>query len=208
MRPHVIVPTRRNVRFHQMLAAMVMVIGVVTVSVSSYAVAEGGVGRLSPLAAVMAAVSCIGGIVMLRGLASTLAHQYRRLRIHGRKYPAERVAVEQMRRGKLTHFHVVVAQFRTGQGALQEALSETFDYDVEPLLDASRIEVIADPYEPALCVVANDSLPPRSLRQLSNAQRKALGVASRTQYLLLVIGSVVAVSMFVYGVVQLLRMRF
>jgi hypothetical protein len=163
---------------------------------------------LTPLSAVVSLVPILAGIMMLRGLASTLAHQYRRLRTRSKTYPAERVGVELMRRGKLTHFHVVVAHFRTEQGALQEALSETFDYDPGPLLDARRIEVIADPYEPALCLVSSDTLPPRALRRLSDAQRQQVGTLSRTHHALLIVGSLVAVAMFVYGAVELVRLHF
>jgi hypothetical protein len=208
MRPHVIVPTRRNVRFHQFLAALVLAFGVVSLMIVSYTVVHGGAGRLTPWSAVLSLVPTLAGVMMLRGLASTLAHQYDRLRTRSKAYPVERVAVEPMRRGKLTHFHVVVAHFRTDQGALQEALSETFDYDPGPLLDVRRIEVIADPYEPALCLVSGDTLPPRALRWLSNAQRRELGTLSRAHHALLIVGSLVAVAMFLYGAVELVRLRF
>lgn len=208
MRPHVIVPTQRNVRFHQTLLAGVLVLQFVLTMFAVYTLVHGRVGRLMPLAAVGSAASCLGAAWWLRGLASTLGRQHRRLRTHGKTYRVERVGVEQMRRGNMTHFHVVVAHFRTDQGMLQEALSETFDYDPGPLLDMRRIEVIADPYEPALCLVSSDALPPRALRQLPDAQRQALGTLSRKHHALLIVGSVVAVAVFIYAAIDLLRMRF
>lgn len=207
MRPHVIVPTPRTVRFHRNLAVACVASVVVLMAFAGYALAFGHVGRATPLGAFVAAAAAVAGMFKLQGIASTLARQHRQLASSGRRYRAERARVEMMRRGKLTHFFVVVAQFRTERGALQEALSDTFDYDPGPLLDPQRVEVIADPREPALCVIDTDTLPPRALRRVAAAQRRALGAAAQWRYRLLLGGAVVAVAMFLYGAMQLARLR-
>lgn len=207
MRPHVIVPTLRTVRFHRGLVLACVAACIVLMAFAAYAMAHGRIGHATPLMAIGTAVSAIIAVFKLQGIASTLAHQHGRLASSGRRHRAERVAVEKMRRGKMTHFFVVVAQFRTGRGALQEALSDTFDYDPSALIDAHRVEVIADPHEAALCVVDTASLPPRALRQVAAAQRRALGAGAQWRYFLLVGGAVVAVALFLYGVVQLVRLQ-
>jgi hypothetical protein len=44
------------------------------------------------------------------------------------------------------------------------------------VLDAARVRVLADPLDPALCLVASDTLPPLEWRHLDAARR---GVVER-----------------------------
>ena len=174
MRPHIIVPTDRNLRFHRRMATGVVfgAVALGALAVWAFAVSrkpEGAVGLMTCMLGMAVAV------VKIRGIAGTLQGQVDRLASHGRRFAPTHAGVQRMQRGALTHFHVVAARFRDDRGGEHEALSETFDYDPTVLLRDRIIAVVADPYEPELCVVASDTLPGRRRRALARDERARLG---------------------------------
>ena len=196
MREHIIVPTDRNLRFHHRLAVGWLAASMVLSALAVWALVVSG----KPPAAI-GLMSCLVGtglsVVQLRGIATTLRVQVRRLASHGRRFPATGAAVQRMRRGGLTYFNIVVAQFRDDRGGIHEALSETFDYDPTPLLRDRPVEVVADPFEPELCVIANDTLPPHQRRRLSPGDRGRLYPADPLQRLIWIVAMSLLAAMLV-----------
>jgi len=172
MRPHLIVPTERNLRFHRRLAQIALASAMLGIVAVTWASAVGPNGSGVALAGFV--VSAILVVWRVRRVADRLQSQVRQLASYGQPFGAERVTVEKMQRGSATHFHVVVARFRARDGIEREAVSETFDYDPRPLIDPGVVDVIADPHEPALCVVGNATLPPRRRRQLTREQQATM----------------------------------
>lgn len=173
MRPHIILPTEANVRFHRRMIALMIAIALLMSGIVWWVLSTGGGGggNRGPLGLVVAGILFVGGIAFLRQLTARLASQLRRLASHGRRYAAERVRTDLMRRGKMTHWHVVVADWRDEHGKTHEALSDPFDYDPTVLLNHARMQVLADRFEPALCLIEAEGLPPTKWRRLEAAQR-------------------------------------
>jgi hypothetical protein len=143
----------------------------------------------------------------VRDQVATLRYQHRRLASHGKHYPVERVRTARMRRGKLTHWHVVVADWRDEKGEPREAISDPFHYDPASLLDARRLQVIADPFDPELCLVPSSQLPPPSKWRLDRAQRAQVNATEHPgQRLLWIVLTFICVGMAGYVIVTLSRL--
>jgi hypothetical protein len=172
MRPSIAVPSDANLRYFRRLvwfglvsAFLVMLIGIVGLSL-------GGGGRRSPLPVLLTGVALLAGSVRWRSTADRLDAQVRQLASYGRRFPVELARTETMTPGfRSGGLHVVVARWRDPSGTERHALSEGFDYDPAPLLDRQRLQILADPFDPGLCLVAPDTLPPREYRRLGREHR-------------------------------------
>jgi F0F1-type ATP synthase assembly protein I len=173
MRKHVVLPTARNVRTYRRLTAFglaVAFLALVLAGVTFGMDRAGGSGR-SPLSMIVLGLGFIATVVAWRSTADRLQQQIDQLASYGRRYAADRVATDAMQRGYVAGWQVVVAQWRDENGVTREALSEGFDYDPLALLDAPRVQVVADAFHPELCIVAGDTLPPRAWHDLDAARR-------------------------------------
>jgi hypothetical protein len=174
MRPHVLLPTRNNLRFYRRLTAACLVTAGVALAIGLWALQSGDTapGRRSPLSLIFGPLALTFMVVNLRARAAKLEVQVRQLASYGKRFVPRRVGTTLMQRDRIRHSHVVVAEWIDAQGEQREALSEPFDYDPYPLLERNRIEVLADPFHPRLSLVPDEDLPPRKWRQLDASQRE------------------------------------
>jgi hypothetical protein len=210
MLPHMVLPTEANLRFYRRLIACSLAVALLSFVVA-LAVLQFGAGRggRSPAALLLSSIAFVGAIVLFRRTADTLEQQLRQLRHHGRRFPVEQVRTARMRRGDVTHWHVVIATWRDHEGRAHEALSDPFHYDPAPLLERDALVVLADPFEPALCLVLADGLPPVRRARLDPAQRArvdAYAPAPPLLALLRAIAIVVAIAMAVYVAVKVIAL--
>lgn len=181
MRKHLVVPSANNVRTYRRLALFGGVVAFVAfvAGIATFGGGRGGGYARSPLSMFVLGVGLVAAAVAWRSTAERLQQQMRQLASYGRRYAVERVGSAAMQRGFGAGWRVVVAQWRDAHGVAREALSEAFDYDPAPLLDATRVQVVADPFHPELCMVAGDTLPRRAPRAgraaCADAVRLAIG---------------------------------
>lgn len=186
MRPHRIVPTKANLRVHRRIAAIGIALAFGALATGFWIVQTNPStqGR-SPLGLIIVTIGSIGALVRLRGTNATLERQVRQLASYGRRFRAARAWTEIQPRGRLTHWHVVVAQWTDASGQVHEAVSDHFDYDPYPLLERERIEILADPFHPGLALVLESGLPPRKWMRLNREQRlRARAIGSVSPFLL------------------------
>ena len=149
-----------------------LAMALLSIAVGVFALAVDGGGRRSPMPMLLMGLGLLASSVGWRSTASRLETQIRQLASYGRRFPIDLVRTDLMTRGfRAGGVHVVVARWLDKEGQAREALSEGFDYDPAPLLERDRIEVLADPFHPALCLVAPDTLPPRRYRDLVRETR-------------------------------------
>jgi hypothetical protein len=173
MRPHVILPTQANLRFQRRMTAIALVVAAVSIFLGLALIHYGTATRgQSPVALIVGTIGSIGLLVGVRRSNAKLERQARQLASYGRRFPARRVGTDLMRRGSITHWHVVVAEWVDAKGETHEAISDPFDYDPAPLLERGGVEVLADPFHPGLALVLESGLPPRKWIRLDREQRQ------------------------------------
>lgn len=173
MRKHLVLPTPATLRHYRFLVRVGLgVIAFLFVAFVAIGTGSGGSGR-SPLPLLVLALGQVGMIVRWRSIAARLSQQIAQLSSYGRRFPAELAQVEPAPRDLGKGLNLVIARWRDAAGVAREACSEAFDYDPAPLLERDRIEVLADPFHPELCLVAPDSLPPCHYRELARARPEA-----------------------------------
>jgi hypothetical protein len=173
MRHQMNLPTPKTVRAYRRLAwfGLGVAFFAITTAVAAISTGRGGGFDRSPVSVLLLGIGYAAVVVTWLGTANRLARQVRRLASHGRRYAVERVETKRIQRGFVSGWIVVVARWRDGKGIAREALSEGFDYDPHALLEATRVEVVADAFDPGLCLVASDTLPPHEWRDLDGARR-------------------------------------
>jgi hypothetical protein len=172
MRKSVLLPAPAHVRAYRGMAIFNFVAAFVTAVAVVYVEASGGHhGRYSAIGMLVFAAGLAVVAFRWLGTAERLQLQLRHLASHGRRFPVMHMETDTIERQFVPGWHVVVAKWRDTRGVEREALSEGFDYEPRPLLDAARVQVLADPFDPALCLVASDTLPPRERSGLDAARR-------------------------------------
>jgi hypothetical protein len=175
MRPSIAVPTAANLRYFRRLVWFGIGMALVAMLVATFVLSMGGGGgRRSPLPLLIMGLGLIVSSVRWRSTAARLDTQIRQLSSYGRRFPVDLVRTELMIPGfRSGGRHVVVARWQDKAGQTREALSEGFDYDPAPLLERERIEILADPFDPELCLVVPETVPPRHYRELAQERREA-----------------------------------
>lgn len=209
MRPHIVLPTYANLRFYRRVIAVTLTLTGCMFAIGLFGMAYGLRGGRSPVAILLGSIGFVSALVVMRGTAATLEKQIRMLVSYGKRYAVTRLRTERMQRGQLTHWHVIVATWIDEQGQPREALSDPFHYDPSPLLDSSRVTVLAHRYEPELCLVHPEGLPPSRKWQLSAAQAGAVEAHAPTPpwlamlWALTVVAGILVLGMFTWLVSRL-----
>lgn len=184
MRKPVAVPTWQNCRLQRRCAWFAFAASLLVVLVASYMLGTKGPPRAPHLSMLVFAFGLAWYGTRIWNHAARLEARIRQLASYGRQFTAAAVRTEPTgegyrRRPSPESLHaggpiVVVAGWQDRNGQSREAVSEGFDYDPWPLLDRSLVRVIADPFDPAVCMVDSATLPPRRYRQLGPDERELI----------------------------------